>query len=166
MVDVYWCDLPYLYHTTFIRSNHPISVSYFKDEFNENYPKPEMGKYSTHLGDKFFSIADVRHYADRYEAIAMFLRYRVKRPLLLMDVRDNDEIRGKIHNGLIKDIDGYFGIDLGEFPEVFLINAANCVDPVPTELPFKEYNPLLEQIEEEKAFRHLKSNKVMRIYTY
>ncbi len=157
-IPVIEVDIKYLYHTT--HPNTPANAKYIEEilEDTPNFPIPEPGKYAGLHPGKYFSVSRWRDYTSPwlpYEDI--FLRYQVKRPLKVFDLR-------LIHSGEnskdctlyreetlhIKGIDGFLSSDEGF--EVRLSNPVNVLIDNPKEL--EPLNLTLEErahaVQEEK----------------
>lgn len=147
IMKVITVPLSYLYHTTMLNLDDKETEYNYADR-PDCYPhwvKPEPGKFSTNLEDyKWFTITAASSYADwSSKERWAFLRYKVKRPLKLLDVRCYDdgspeymEARNPDDPRYLAGVDGYIGRGYDEPTETMLVRPKEVLDPNFTLLPY------------------------------
>ncbi len=131
----------YLYHSTAVYNEKSISDFEYWNVEIPDYKMPEFGKFSERLDNikKHFTITPLCNYTF-YGIDAVFLQYKVIKPLKLLDVRavscfaewhrDIDILIEKFN------LDGF--LNKQDCTEISLYRASDCVDSNYKILPFKD----------------------------
>lgn len=141
-------DLPYLYHTTALNLEDEFTARNYAER-PDAYPHwvlPEPGRFSTNLRDhKWFTVTAASSYAelDPWERWA-FLRYKVTRPLRLLDVRrepDDSPLYQEVRNPKSalyqnRELDGYVGRGTEDLTEIMLLRPEEVVEDTYKLMPY------------------------------